>query len=144
MYSKIHSRFYSGVSRRALWRIWEDVDNWPSWHADLDACHLQGAFKVGNHFILKPKGGRAVKILLTEINEGHSFTDCTCFFGAKMFDTHIIEEKNDGVLLTNKLVVTGPLQWLWVVLVAKDVAATVPADMDALIDFAKQTELTDD
>jgi len=38
--------------------------------------------------MLKPKGAPAVKIKLTEINEMQNFTDCTKFFGAKMYDTH--------------------------------------------------------
>jgi hypothetical protein len=38
----------------------------------LDYCKLDGDFKVGNHFMLKPKGVNPVKIVLTEINEGQS------------------------------------------------------------------------
>ncbi len=74
--------------------------------------------------MLKPKGVCAVKIMLTEINEMQSFTDCTKFFGAKMYDTNSMEVKDGGVLLSNKLVVTGPLRWLWIKLVAKHVAQT--------------------
>jgi hypothetical protein len=62
----------------------------------LDYCKLECDFKVGNHFFLKPKGVQPVKIVLTEINEGYSFTDCTSFFGAKMYDTHVMEETVDG------------------------------------------------
>lgn len=56
-------------------------------------------------FLLKPKDVKPVQILLTEINEDYSFTDCTSFFGAKMYDTHSIEEKEDGLVLANKFVV---------------------------------------
>ena len=55
-----------------------------------------------------------------------------------MLDTHSLEEKDDGVLLTNKLVVTGPLKWLWIKLVAKNVADTVAEETDALVKLAKQ------
>jgi hypothetical protein len=136
MWTKIYSKFYPGVSAKKLWSVWIDVNNWPKWHGDLDYCKLVGDFVVGNHFILKPKGVPAVKIQLTEINEGKNFTDCTKFFGAKMFDTHSMEEQENGVLLTNKLVVTGPLKWLWIKLVAKGVADTVPGEMDALVNLA--------
>ena len=54
-------------------------------------------FIVGNHFTLKPKGVPAVKITLVEIDEGKKFTDCTRFFGAKMYDTHAMEETADGL-----------------------------------------------
>ncbi len=137
VWTKTHSKFYPSVSAKEIWRIWTDVNNWPKWHGDLDYCKLDGDFVVGNRFILKPKEAPAVKITLTDIYEGIEFTDYTKFFGAKMFNTHSIEEKDDGVLLTNKLVVTGPLRLLWIKLVAQNVANTVPDEMDALVELAK-------
>lgn len=133
MWIRKHTKFYPKVCSKMIWSIWIDVNNWPSWHSDLDYCKLEGDFKVGNHFILKPKGAPEVKIVLTEINEKRSFTDCTKFFGAKMYDTHSIEEKRGGVVFSNKLVVTGPLKWLWVALVARNVANSIPDDIEALV-----------
>ena len=138
MWIREHSKFYPDVSPEAIWEIWVDINNWPSWHGDLDYCKLDGDFKVGNHFMLKPKGAPAVKIMLTEINEMQNFTDCTKFFGAKMYDTHSMEVKDNGVLLSNKLVVTGLLKWLWIKLVAKHVADTVQDEMDSLVNLARK------
>ena len=138
MWTRTHSKFYPNVSSKAIWKIWVDINNWPSWHDDLDYCKLDGGFKVGSHFMLKPKGEPAVKIMLTEVDEGHSFTDCTKFFGAKMFDTHIMEVRDGGVYLSNKLVVTGPLKWLWIKLVAKKVADAAPDEMDSLVRLAQK------
>lgn len=92
---------------------------------------------IGNHFMLKPKGVRPVKIVLTAIQEGHNFTDCTSFFGSKMYDTHAMIDTKAGLKLTNTLVVTGPLKWLWVKLVAKNVADTVPEEMENLVKLAR-------
>lgn len=138
MYVRTYSKLYQGVKKEAIWRLWTDVNNWSSWHGDLEYCKMEGPFKVGNHFMLKPKGVKAVKIMITDIKEGYEFTDCTRFPGAKMYDTHTLEETPDGLLLTNKLVVTGILQWLWVILVAKNVADTVPEECDSLIALARQ------
>ena len=138
MWIKNHSKFYPNVSPEAIWKIWVDINNWPSWHGDLDYCKLDGDFKVGNHFMLKPNGASAVKIMLTEINEMQNFTDCTKFFGAKMYNTHSMEAKDNGVLLSSELVVTGPLKWLWIKLVAKNVADTAPDEMDSLVNLARQ------
>jgi len=137
MWVRTHSKLYSGVKKEDVWRLWTDINNWPTWHGDLDYCKLEGPFKVGSHFMLKPKGMNPVKIVLTEINDGVSFTDCTSFFGAKMYDTHAMEETSDGLLLTNKLVVTGPLTWLWVKLVAQNVADTISDENDALVKLAR-------
>ena len=87
--------------------------------------------------MLKPKGVNPVKIVLTEFYEGHHFTDCTSFFGAKMYDTPAMEETADGLTLTNKLVVTGPLKWLWIKLVAQNVADTGPEEMERLVNLAR-------
>lgn len=137
MWTKIYSKTFQGIKRGDIWRIWTDVNNWPLWHGDLDYCKLEGCFVVGSHFILKPKGVNPVKIVLTEINEGHHFTDCTSFFGAKMYDTHLMEETEDGLKLTNKLVVTGPLKWLWIKLVAQNVANSVPEEVENLVNLAR-------
>jgi len=137
MYIREFKKGYKNVRRKDIWKIWTDVNNWPSWHGDLDYCKMEGEFKVGNYFMLKPKGAPAVKIELTEIDEGNHFTDCTKFFGAKMYDTHYAEEIDHGVILRNKLVVTGPLKWLWVMLVAKNVADSVPEETDKLVELAR-------
>ena len=140
MWIRTYSKLYFGVKKENIWRLWTDINNWPQWHGDLDYCKLEGEFKVGNHFMLKPKGVKPVQIVLTEINEGKSFTDCTTFFGAKMYDTHLMEETPEGLLLSNKLVVTGPLRWLWIKLVAQHVADTVADEMDSLVNLAKKNQ----
>lgn len=137
MWIKTHTKLYQGVKKEDIWQIWTDVNNWATWHGDLDYCKMEGSFTVGNHFMLKPKGAPAVKIKLIEINEGQQFTDCTKFFGAKMYDTHAMEETPEGLRLTNTLIVKGFLKYLWIKLVAQHVADTVPDEMDALVALAR-------
>lgn len=132
MWIKTYSKIFKDIKKEDIWHIWIDVNNWTTWHTDLDYCQMEGAFEVGNYFMLKPKGASPVKITLTEINEGYSFTDCTNFFGAKMYDTHALEETLEGLKLTNTIVVTGPLKWLWVKLVVQNVASTVANETEAL------------
>ncbi len=133
MWKKTYSKIFKGVKLEDIWRIWTNINNWPTWHGDLDYCSLEGKFEVGNHFFWKPKGAKAVKIVLTEINHGYSFTDCTTFFGAKMYDTHVMEETDKGLKLTNTLVVTGLLKWFWIKLVAQNVADSVPEETESLV-----------
>ncbi len=137
MWIRTFSETYSGVSADAIWKLWTDIENWPKWHGDLEYCRLEGEFKVGSHFYLKPKNMRTVKIELTDIVEGVQFTDCTRFPGAKMYDTHKLEKTADGVTLSNKLTVQGPLKWIWIQLVAKYVADSVPEETEALVALAR-------
>ena len=137
MWTRSFSKVYAGIKKEDIWQLWTDINNWPKWHGELDYCKLEGKFEVGNYFILKPKGVSPVKIMLTEIEEGKKFSDCTAFFGAKMHDTHSMEETPDGLRLSNTLVVTGPLKWLWIKLVAQNVADTAPDKIEALVNLAK-------
>jgi len=138
MWIRSCSKIYSGVQKKDIWRLWTDVNNWPQWHEDLDFCKLEGPFEVGNHFFLKPKGIKPVKIVLMEVIDQQSFTDCTAFFGAKMYDTQSMEETPQGLRLTNTVRVTGPLAWLWIKLVAQNVAATAPREMETVVKLARQ------
>lgn len=140
MWVREYSKVYPNLNKENIWRCWIDIDNWHRWHGDLDYCKLVGDFVVGSHFMLKPKKMREVKIDLVEIVPMQEFTDCTSFFGAKMYDTHKMEETNGGLRLTNKLVVTGPLKLLWIKLVAQNVADTVPSEMEALVNLAKSLD----
>jgi hypothetical protein len=137
MWEKSYTQTFKGIQKEDIWQLWTDINNWSQWHDDLDYCKIEGPFAVGNHFMLKPKDTKAVKIELVEIDEGKSFTDCTTFFEAKMYDTHELEETDDGLKLTNTLVVTGFLRYLWIKLVAQNVHDTVPKELDALVKLAR-------
>jgi hypothetical protein len=138
MWVREHQQLVKDIKKEAVWALWKDINHWPTWHDDLEYCQLNGEFAVGNFFMLKPKNAPAVKIVITEMQEGKSFTDCTQFFGAQMIDTHSMEETSEGLLLKNKLVVQGPLKWLWIHLVARHVANTVPDETEALLNLARQ------
>lgn len=56
MWKRVQSIEIENVSPEKIWEIWTDVNNWEKWHGDLDYCKLEGEFKVGNFFRLKPKG----------------------------------------------------------------------------------------
>lgn len=137
MWIQSHSKTYKNVKKEYVWRLWVDVNNWPQWHDDIEYCNMNGPFEVGTYFIMKPKGVSEVKIQLTEIEEGKRFTDCTQFWGAKMFDAHELEETPEGLTITSTLKVTGILGFLWVKLVAAKVAKTAPREMDALVHIAR-------
>lgn len=138
MWTKTHSKTYKNLDKKAVWHLWTDINNWTSWHTDLEYCTMDAPFKEGAVFYLRPKGGPRVEIQITDIKEGVSFTDCTSFFGAKMYDTHHMEETPEGLRLTNTVTVVGPLRWLWIKLVAQNVADTAPQENDALAALAEK------
>lgn len=138
MWVRKYTQVYADVTKEEVWQLWADINNWHLWHDDLDYCKLDDDFVVGNHFILKPKGGPKVKIDIVEIEKERKFVDCTRFPGAKMYDSHEVEETPEGLCIINTLTVTGPLKFLWIFLVAKNVAASVPKETAALVALARK------
>ncbi len=138
MWIKTYSNVYQGITKEAVWQVWADINNYVNWHTDLDECRLVGDFAVGNYFLLKPKGAPTFKVFITELIKNKRFVDCTYFFGAKMFDIHELEETKDGVRITSTIKVTGILTFLWVLLVARNVANSAPKEMEETVKLARQ------
>lgn len=57
-----------------------------------------------------------------------------------MHDTHILEETPEGLKITSTLEVKGILSWLWVRLVAQNVAASAPREMDSVVALARSMD----
>lgn len=139
MCKRIHEKTFKNLDKNKVWSLMTDIEAWPSWHGDLESCQLVGGFKVGSYFWLKPKGMKAFKIELTEIREWVSFTDCTRFPFARMYDTHSFEETPEGLKLTNCLEMKGPLKYLWYFLVGRSVANSVPEEVETLVALARKS-----
>lgn len=129
---------YHGVKKENIWKIWKDINNYTLWHTDLEYCKLAGEFQVGNFFRLKPKGAPEVKVYLIETHENKHFLDVTNFSGAKMYVNHETEETKNGVLISNTVTVKGLLSFLWVYLVAKNVAISASKEMDRVVELARK------
>lgn len=136
MWVKSYKKVYQGVTKMDVWRLWSDVNNWPKWDKELEYCKMENTFIEGSQFILKPKGGPKVTITLSEVIPNEKFTNYCKFLGATMYHAHELEETSDGLRITSTITVTGPLSFIWVNLVAKNVANSVPKQMDALVDSA--------
>ena len=111
------------------WAKDESIINWLSknGYSTKPSVSQEGFVRLWAEF-----QGKALDTL-KEVNDGRNFTDCTTFLGAKIYNTNSVETKDNGVLLSNQVIVTGPLRWLWIKLVAKNVADTVPNEVDSLV-----------
>lgn len=137
MWQASFERIYPDVTARAIWAAWADVERWPEWDRELEWTRLEGAFAQGSTFTLKPKGGPSVRIRITACEPERLFTDVARFPLARMTDHHELEAVPGGLAIRSRIDVQGPLAWLWTRLVARDVAAGVPAQMDALVAYAR-------
>ena len=126
-------RSVKGISKEEVFSYWSDVDNWSKWNDDIIKAQLDGTFEAGNHFMLYPKKGPKVKIMIKEVVPNHSFTDCTIFPLAKMYGIHEIDEKDGTLTIKATIMIEGMLSFLWKKIVAQDIADSLGADMDKMI-----------
>jgi hypothetical protein len=138
MWSKSYSTITNEINKEQLWQLFADVNNWHTWDEGIEYATMEGPFEQGTIFYLKPKGGPKVKIQLTEVIKPTAFTDVTFFPLAKMYDAHLFEDTPQGLKITNTITVTGLLGFLFVKLVAKDIIARMPVDVQRQIASAKK------
>ena len=138
MWTKSYSIVTKEVSKEQMWKLFADVNNWHTWDKGIEFAKLEGKFEKGNYITLKPKGGSKVKVELLKTIVNKSFLDVTKFPLAKMYDNHIFEETSNGLKISNTLTVKGLLGFLWVKLVAKNIADGLPTEMPEQIKAASK------
>jgi Polyketide cyclase / dehydrase and lipid transport len=60
-----------------IWAVWVDVNGWKTWDAGIDSTQIEGNFKAGNSFLLKPQGGEPVTVTIKTVTQGEEFSDET-------------------------------------------------------------------
>jgi len=136
MWTKSHSVVTREATKEQMWKLFADVNNWHHWDKGIEYAKMEGKFEKGNHFELKPKGGPKVKIELVETIENRKFVDLTKFPLAKMYGEHTFEETPAGLKITTTMKVEGILSFLWVKLVAKNIADGLKEEMPEQVKFA--------
>jgi uncharacterized protein YndB with AHSA1/START domain len=137
MWNSTYSKTVADVTAQQLWSAWSDVNQWHKWQPDIEYARLDDPFETGNSFAFKPKGGPHLKIELSSVTPGASFTDITRFPLARMVDSHELIDHGGEVEIRTTLRMEGPLSFLWRKLVGEDVAKSLPQQTDALVRFAR-------
>lgn len=138
MIQKTYSQTTTEISREKIWQLMSDVNQWKTWDESIDDASLDGEFKTGSQFMLKPKGGPKVRIRLTDVRPDGYFKDQTSFPLAKMHGEHWYEETPEGLKITTTMTMTGLLARLWYKMVMKDIAANLASDINTQISAAKK------
>ena len=141
MWTGTHSERVSGLSAEKIWKVWTDVNRWNEWQDDLEFARLDGEFREGASFSLRPKGGPNVKVQLVKVEANVNFTDLTRFPLAQMTGAHDLIRRGNELEVRTTMTVTGPLAFLWSRLVAKGIVAALPKQTQALIARARGPEV---
>ena len=138
MWSKTYSKRVKGFQAEQVWKVWTDINQWHTWQSDIEHAKLVGEFKVGNTFLLKPKGGPKVRIELIKIEYLKEFTDLTRFPGAKMYGSHEFIHHGDELEIKTTMSIEGPLSFLWRKIVAEDIANGLREQTENLLEKARK------
>ncbi len=130
----------TNVSKESVWNIWSDVNNWHTWDKGLEWCRLENKFEVGTTYTLKPVGGPEVKSTITECQPLKRFADVTKLPLALMEFVHELNEKQDGLHITHRVIITGPLGFFFANVIGKDTEKSLPDTMSNLIQLAKESK----
>jgi polyketide cyclase/dehydrase/lipid transport protein len=141
MWTGSYSQRVSGLSAEKIWRVWTDVNRWNEWQDDLEFARLQGEFRNGATFQLRPKGGPNVKVELVNVEPNINYTDLTRFPLAKMTGSHDLIQRGNELEVRTTMTVTGPLAFLWSRIVAKGIVAALPKQTQGLIERARGLEI---
>ena len=137
MWSKTYSKRVKSVQAVDVWKVWTDVNQWHTWQPDIEYAKLDGDFKVGNTFKLKPKGGPAVSIEIIKVEPEHQFTDLTRFPGARMYGSHEFISHGDELEIRTTMSIDGFLSFFWKKIVAENVANGMAEQTEALIEKSR-------
>ncbi len=137
MWSKTYSKKVQGLKAEQVWKVWTDLNQWHTWQSDIEYAKLVGEFKVGNTFLLKPKGGPKVNIEIIKVERNKQFTDLTRFPGARMYGSHEFVIHGDELEIKTTMSIEGPLSFVWRKIVAEDVANGMMEQTENLIKKAK-------
>ncbi|MBL4850794.1 MAG: hypothetical protein JKY90_00710 [Gammaproteobacteria bacterium] len=67
----------TSAKKSTIWKLWSDVENWKKFDTILEYSYLvdNAEFKTGSIGYLNAKGAPKTKFILTEVNDGISFTE---------------------------------------------------------------------
>lgn len=125
------------ASKESIWMTWADVENWNRWDEGVEWCRLNGDFKVGATYTLKPKGGPEARAVITDCQPLKSFADLTSLPLAKMEFAHELRDDKDGLHVTHRVTISGLLGFLFVQVIGKDTARDFPKTIGNLVRVAK-------
>jgi uncharacterized protein YndB with AHSA1/START domain len=80
-----------------LWRRWTDIAGWPKWNAGIGRISASGPLAVGTTISFAAPGeDDDVTVTITELTDGHSFTDQAVLGDAVIRTIHRVEPLDDG------------------------------------------------
>lgn len=122
---------------QAVFRIYEDVANWPAWDPDTRAARLDGPLRKGAKGMLTPTKGRTVPVLVTDAVCTRGFTVEAQVPLLRMVFEHVLTPCPGGTTVVHRVIFSGPLAFLLGPLLARRLNAGLPVTLQGLKQLAE-------
>jgi hypothetical protein len=130
----------TNATKESVWKAWADVENWPKWDKGVEWCRMDGDFKTGTTYALKPVGGPEAKSVITDCQPLKRFADITKLPLAKMEFIHELAEEKDGLHVTHRVIISGPLVFFFAQVIGKDTERDLPETIGNLVRVAMKSK----
>lgn len=115
----------SAASPEAAWSVWTDPSIWRG--GPIESAELHGEFEVGGRITTKVKGYRPATYTISLIEPPRLWINDAEIPGLKMSVEHIIEPVATGIVLTERMLFSGPLGGVVARLIRRRLEATFAA-----------------
>jgi Polyketide cyclase / dehydrase and lipid transport len=121
-----------------IWRLWADVEGWPSWNGDIDRIELHGPFAVGSKIVMTPVGQEPVELTIAEAVEPGLFVDEADLGEIVVRTTHRIEPLHDrSARIVYRMEITGPAADTLGPQIGPEISGDFPETLAALVERAR-------
>lgn len=123
----------------AVWRLWSDVDSWPTWDSNLQNARLDGPFAAGATGTLKPTGARTAAFTIGDALPGRAFViDMRPPLACLRFEHELTPDIDANMGITHRVTLTGPLAPLCARIIGRGIANHLPEAVRTLARLAEQ------
>lgn len=126
------------VTKAQIWDIWSDVKNWKTWDHEVESSELNGKFEKGTKGFIKPANGPKSTFSITSAKYPNEFTIRSFLPLAKMDFIHKMNEKDNKILLTHGIKISGLTSFLFAKLIGQKIINELPKTMENLVSRAKR------
>jgi hypothetical protein len=125
----------------AVWAIWSDTDNWPTWNPDVTKMRLDGPLRAGATGAMTTSGGRTHDIVIGSVDAGREFVlEIRVLPGALFQFVCWVERSATGrTRISQGIRMRGPLAWLYSPMMGARIAQSFDPILRALASRAEQS-----
>jgi hypothetical protein len=127
------------ASAEEIWRAWTDVEHWHEWDKGLKAASLQGAFQPGAKGTLVSLNGTTSQFVISDHQEGKSYTFKTSLPLASLSVKRFLHEKGGVTSFTHEVWFDGLLGRVFALLLGKNFMSILPSVMGNVRRIAEGT-----